>query len=209
MRPLTDDLPKPLLPVGGEPLIVHLIRGLALAGIRDLVINHAHLGVRIVEALGSGNQLGVSIRYSHESEGGLETGGGIVQALPLIDSDPFLVVNGDIWTDFPFSSLPGRLEGDLAHLVLVNNPPHHPNGDFTLRDGRVGIGHKGRLTFSGIGLYARALFANRQPGKFPLAPMLRAAIDEGRIRGEHYRGQWYDVGTPDRLAELDSRFQGS
>lgn len=204
MRPLTDHLPKPLLRVGGDPLIVHLIRRLAAAGIRDLVINHAHLGERIVEALGSGERFGVRIRYSHEAEGGLETGGGIFHALPLISTDPFLVVNGDIWTDYPFDRLPPALGEDLAHLVLVDNPPHHPDGDFVLEDARVRARGDGRLTFSGVGLYARAVFAGCRPGKFPLAPLLRAAMERDRVRGEHYRGHWWDVGTSQRLEALDA-----
>jgi MurNAc alpha-1-phosphate uridylyltransferase len=203
MRPLTDRIPKPLLPVGGRPLIVHLIHQLRDAGIDDLVINHAHLGERIVEALGSGERLGVRIRYSHEAEGGLETGGGIFRALPLITTDPFLVVNGDIWTDYPFAQLPESLEQDLAHLVLVGNPPHHPGGDFVLERDRVRAEGAGRLTFSGVGLYARALFSGCQPGKFPLAPLLRAAMARDRVRGEQYRGRWLDIGTPERLSELD------
>ncbi|MEK7840833.1 MAG: N-acetylmuramate alpha-1-phosphate uridylyltransferase MurU, partial [Pseudomonadota bacterium] len=187
MRPLTDHLPKPLLKVGGDPLIVHLIRRLAAAGIRDLVINHAHLGERIFEALRSGERFGVRIRYSHEAEGGLETGGGIFHALPLITTDPFLVVNGDIWTDYPFDRLPPDLGEDLAHLVLVDNPPHHPDGDFVLDGARVRAQGDGRSTFSGIGLYARAIFSGCRPGKFPLAPLLRAAMEQDRVGGELYR----------------------
>lgn len=203
MRPLTDALPKPLLPVGGKPLILHLIRQLQAAGIRDLVVNHAHLGERIVEVLGQGEAFGVRIRYSHEADGGLETGGGIFRALPLIATDPFLVVNGDIWTDYPFDRLPASLGHDLAHLVLVDNPPHHPDGDFALSGDRVRADGADKLTFSGIGLYARALFDDCQPGKFPLAPLLRSAMTAGRVRGEHYRGRWHDIGTPGRLRELD------
>jgi len=208
MRPLTDALPKPLLPVGGKPLITHLIRQLQAAGIRDLVINHAHLGERIVEALGLGEAFGVRIRYSHEADGGLETGGGIFQALPLITTDPFLVVNGDIWTDYPFECLPASLGQDLAHLVLVDNPPHHPDGDFVLNGDRVRADGEGKLTFSGIGLYARALFDGCRPGKFPLAPLLRSAMVADRVRGEHYRGRWQDIGTPERLSEMDRSLSG-
>ncbi|OGI40045.1 MAG: mannose-1-phosphate guanylyltransferase [Candidatus Muproteobacteria bacterium RBG_16_62_13] len=203
MRPLTDHLPKPLLPVGGHPLILHLVRQLQAAGIRELVINHAHLGERIVGALGSGELFGVRIRYSHEAGGGLETGGGIFHALSLITTDPFLVVNGDIWTDYPFARLPAFLGQDLAHLVLVDNPPHHPDGDFVLGGDRVRADGEGKLTFSGIGLYARALFDDCRPGKFPLAPLLRSAMAAGRVHGEHYRGRWRDIGTPERLDELD------
>mgnify|MGYP001618144629 CR=1 FL=1 len=204
MRPLTDHLPKPLLKVGGDPLIVHLIRRLAAAGIRDLVINHAHLGERIFEALRSGERFGVRIRYSHEAGGGLETGGGIFHALSLITTDPFLVVNGDIWTDYPFDRLPPDLREDLAHLVLVDNPPHHPDGDFVLDGARVRAQGDGRSTFSGIGLYARAIFSGCRPGKFPLAPLLRAAMEQDRVGGELYRGHWRDVGTTQRLEALDA-----
>lgn len=202
MRPLSDVTPKPLLAVGGKPLIVHLIEGLARTGHRHLVINHSHLGQQIVEGLGDGRRFGVSIDYSSEESGGLETGGGIYKALPLINSDPFLVVNGDIWTDYRFDSLPRRLQG-LAHLVLVDNPAHHPEGDFVLRDGRVSARDGARLTFSGIGLYARGLFDGCQSGKFPLAPLLRGAMEQGQVSGEHYRGRWFDIGTPARLAEID------
>jgi MurNAc alpha-1-phosphate uridylyltransferase len=202
MRPLTDTVPKPLLEVGGKPLIVHLLERLAAAGFRDLVINHSHLGEQIVDRLGDGAAYGVRLVYSHEKGGGLETGGGIFQALALLDSDPFLVVNGDIWTDYPFGRLPTRLAG-LAHLVLVDNPPEHPQGDFALRDGRVMAEGEPRLTFSGIGVYARALFAGCRPGKFPLAPLLRRAMEHAEVSGEHYRGTWRDIGTPQRLLELD------
>jgi MurNAc alpha-1-phosphate uridylyltransferase len=202
MRPLSDAIPKPLLAVGGKPLIVHLIEGLERAGIRQLVVNHSHLGSQIEDHLGDGSRYGVTIRYSHEPGGGLETGGGIFKAMPLIETDPFLVVNGDIWTDFPFERLPSRLEG-LAHLVLVANPGHHPGGDFVLAGDRVRSVGGPRLTFAGIGVYARALFAGCQAGKFPLVPLLRTAMDRGLVTGEHYRGQWRDIGTPERLGELD------
>jgi MurNAc alpha-1-phosphate uridylyltransferase len=202
MRPLTDEVPKPLLPVAGRPLIVHLIESLARAGVTEVVVNYAHLGDRLVDALGDGAQFGVAIRYSEEAQGGLETGGGIFKALPLISTDPFLVVNGDIWTDFPFDRLPAHLDG-LVHLVLVDNPAHHPQGDFALTGRQVYAHGESRLTFSGIGLYAHALFAQCRPGKFPLAPLLRAAMEQNAVTGEHYRGRWVDVGTPERLAALD------
>ena len=202
MRPLSDATPKPLLTAGGKPLIVHLIEGLARAGLREIAINHSHLGERIEQALGDGAHLGVRIAYSHEAGGGLETGGGIFKALPLIHSDPFLAVNGDIWTDYPFEKLPARLSG-LAHLVLVDNPAHHPLGDFTLADGDVRAEGAERLTFSGIGVYARALFSDCTGGKFPLAPLLRRAMAQRAVSGEHYRGCWVDVGTPARLQALD------
>ena len=202
MRPLSDTVPKPLLPAGGKPLIVHLIESLARSGLREIVVNHSHLGEQIVDYLGAGDRYGVRLTYSHEEDGGLETGGGIFKALPSIDTDPFVVVNGDIWTDYPFDRLPLRLDG-LAHLVLVSNPPQHPQGDFFLQNGKISAEGVPRLTFSGIGVYARALFAECRPGKFPLAPLLRAAIAQGSVSGEHYTGRWRDVGTPERLKELD------
>jgi MurNAc alpha-1-phosphate uridylyltransferase len=202
MRPLTDYTPKPLLRAGGKALIEHLIEALATAGFRDLVINHAHLGAQIEAHLGSGAGYGVSIAWSREPEGALETGGGIFQALPLLDGDCFLVVNGDIWTDYPFARLARRPEG-LAHLVLVDNPGHHSGGDFTLTGGRVQVSGSPRLTFSGIGIYHRDLFGGCTPGRFPLAPLLRAAMDRGEVSGEHYTGRWYDIGTTERLAALD------
>lgn len=204
MRPLTDHTPKPLLRAGGKPLIVHHIERLAAAGLRDIVINHAHLGERIEAALGDGADLGVRIRYSPEGKA-LETGGGIFRALPLLGPDPFLVVNGDVWTDVDFFALT-IAPGDLAHLVLVDNPPHHPQGDFTLCERRVlagGIDGLPRLTFSGIGLYHPELFAGCAPGAFPLAPLLRSAMARGLVSGTHHRGAWIDIGTPERLAELD------
>ena len=207
MRPLSDTIPKPLLEAGGKPLLVHLIEGLARRGFRDLVINHSHLGEKISAYVGDGHRYGVRVAYSHEEGGGLETGGGIFKALPLIDTDPFVVINGDIWTDYPFDRLPARLEG-LAHLVLVDNPPQHPLGDFALRDGKVITDGTPRLTFSGIGVYARALFAECSPGKFPLAPLLRQAMTGGRVSGEHYAGRWRDVGTPERLVDLERELRG-
>ncbi|MEX2162872.1 MAG: nucleotidyltransferase family protein [Sulfuricaulis sp.] len=208
MRPMSDTVPKPLLPVGGKPLIVHLVERLAEAGFRELVINHSHLGEKFPATLGDGRRYGVHIAYSHEAGGGLETGGGIFKALPLIDTDPFVVVNGDIWTDFPFTRLPSKLDG-LAHLVLVNNPDHHPQGDFSLQHGRLLAAGESRLTFSGIGVYTHALFADCHPGKFPLAPLLFAAMAQGRVSGEHYTGRWCDVGTPQRLAALNQELRDS
>lgn len=202
MRPLTDVTPKPLLVAGDRPLIAHLISRLVQAGYRGIVINHSHLGQQIEDVLQDGRRYGARIVYSREPEERLETGGGIFRALPMIDTDPFLVVNGDIWTDFPFERLPRALSG-LAHLVLVDNPAHHPAGDFVLAGRRVVTEGGPRLTFSGIGVYARALFADCRPGRFPLAPILRAAMARGLVSGEHYRGRWLDVGTPARLADLD------
>jgi len=203
MRPLTDHTPKPLLNVGGKPLIAHLIESLARAGFQDLVINHAHLGNQIEAALGDGARFGVRIVWSREPDGALETGGGICQALPLLGPGPFLVVNGDIWTDYPFAHLQRDFPG-LAHLVLVDNPPHHAHGDFALEGGYVHPEGVPRLTFSGIGLYRAALFHDSPPGKFPLAPLLRSAMARDAVTGEHYQGKWRDIGTPERLVALDA-----
>lgn len=201
MRPLTDRLPKPLLPVAGKPLIVHHIERLAEAGIRQLVINHAHLGGLIEAELGDGSAWGVEIRYSPE-ETALETGGGIFRALPLLGESPFLVVNGDIWCDVDFNRL--RLApGMLAHLLMVANPTHHPQGDFVLQGERLVEGGGERLTFSGIGVYHPRLFAVCRPGAFPLAPLLRAAMGEGKVSGIRHGGHWVDVGTPERLRDLE------
>jgi len=201
MRPLTDLTPKPLLEVCGKPLIVHHIERLAAAGCREIVINHAHLGTQIEDALGDGSLWGLSIRYSAEGTA-LETGGGIYKALPLLAPEPFLVLNGDIWADLDLSRL--RLaDGLLAHLVLVDNPPHHPNGDFALRNGQVLNQGEARYTFSGIAVYHPDLFRNCPPGAFPLAPLLRRATPRGLVSGEHHSGSWFDIGTPERLRRLD------
>lgn len=203
MRPLTDHTPKPLLPVAGRALIDYHLEALARAGLREVVINHAHLGVQIEAALGNGSRHGLRISYSAEPEGALETGGGILQALSKLGPDPFLVINGDIWTDYDYARLPQRLDG-LAHLVLVDNPPQHPDGDFHLHpDGRLRETGGTRLTFSGIGVYHPDLFTGCEPGRFPLAPLLRRAIAQGQVSGEHFTGRWVDVGTPERLRELD------
>lgn len=206
MRPLTDSLPKPLLPVAGKPLIVHHIERLAHSGIRQLVINHAHLGNMIEEYLGDGSAWGVEIQYSAEKKA-LETGGGILRALPLLGEAPFMVVNGDIWCDIDFGSL-HLTDQMLAHLVLVSNPPHHPEGDFVLREGLVQVDQGPRLTFSGIGVYHPRLFAECTAGAFPLAPLLKAAMAQHQVSGEHYQGRWIDVGTPQRLAALESQLGG-
>lgn len=202
MRPLTDRTPKPLLEVGGKPLILHLIEALRAQGYTELVINYAYLGEQIEQTLGDGRRLGVTIEYSPEPVDALETGGGIHHALPLLDSGPFLVVNGDIWTDFPFHELK-RKAVRLAHLVLVSNPGHHPAGDFRLSDGMVCPSGEPRLTYSGIGIFRSALFTGCEPGRFTLAPLLREAAASGGVSGEHFRGRWLDVGTPQRLGELE------
>jgi len=202
MRPLTDDTPKPLLRIGGQTLIEHHIHALAQAGFTELVINHAHLGEQIVAALGDGNAYGVEIRYSAETPPALETGGGIFNALPLLGDDPFLVLNADIWTDFPLTELPRQIEG-LAHLVLVDNPEHHPEGDFSLSAGQVSQRGPAMLTFGGIGVYSPELFSACTAGAFPLAPLLRQAMDENRVSGEHYQGSWFDIGTAERLEAVN------
>ncbi|MBK1732997.1 N-acetylmuramate alpha-1-phosphate uridylyltransferase MurU [Thiococcus pfennigii] len=201
MRPLTDHTPKPLLVAGGKALIEHQIERLAAAGFEDLVINHAHLGEQIEALVGDGARWGIRVRYSRE-ERALETGGGIFQALPLVGPEPFLVVNGDIWTDLAFAGL-RTLAPRLAHLVLVANPSHHPRGDFVLRDGQVVDDDGPRLTFSGIGVYHPDLFAGCRPGAFPLAPLLRQAMARGQVSGERLAGRWFDIGTPERLQALD------
>ena len=205
MRPLTDHTPKPLLPVAGKPLIVWHIERLARAGFVRVVINHAHLGQQIEAALGDGSTWGVDIHYSAEGEGqALETGGGIFNALPLLGDTAFVVVNGDVWCDIDPAGLQ-LAEGDLAQLVLVDNPSHNPGGDFSLHDGRVSDDGSQRLTFSGIGLYHPALFAGCTAGAFPLAPLLRDAMRANRVGGLHHVGEWVDVGTPERLAGLSQR----
>jgi len=201
MRPFTDLTPKPLLSVGGRRLIEYHLLALARIGVSEIVINHAHLGQQIEATLGDGRRYGVDILYSPEGEQGLETGGGIYKALPLLGAEPFIVINGDIWTDYPFAELPAEPDG-LAHLVLVDTPPFKDDGDFVL-DGKWVVGESGtRLTFSGIGVYRPALFDGCSPGRFPLAPILRRQIAAGRVSGEHYRGRWVDVGTPERLQDL-------
>jgi MurNAc alpha-1-phosphate uridylyltransferase len=204
MRPLSESVPKCLLEVRGKSLIAWLLEALAHAGVSDIVINHAHLGHLIEAALGDGRRFGVAIRYSPEAEA-LETAGGIAQALPLLGKAPFLAVNSDVFCDFDFSGLVTRAPDEqLAHLVLVANPPHHPLGDFALRGSQVSDAGDPKCTFSGIGLYKPALFASVIPGsKGQLAPLLRAAMGRGLVSGEMHRGEWHDVGTPQRLAELN------
>lgn len=204
MRPLTDRMPKPLLEVGGKPLIQYHVERLAAAGITDLIINHARFGDQIEARLGTGHDFGVSIHYSAEGDKPLETGGGIRNALALLNSDPFLVVNADVYTEFPFASL-AMPDDSLAHLVLVDNPGHNRDGDFCLINGRVSDqpGTAARRTYSGIGLYRSALFADQPATAFPLAPLLRQAAAAGQVSGQYYAGPWVDVGTPERLRDLD------
>ena len=202
LRPLTDATPKPLLLVQGKPLIAWHLEALARAGVREVVINLSWLGGQISAALGDGSSWGLSIVYSDEGPVALETGGGIHHALPLLGEQPFLLVNGDTFTDFDFAQL--RLgSAELARLVLVPNPSHHPGGDFALRDGQVSEQGEPRYTYAGIGLYHPELFAACSPGRFPLLPLLRRAIAAGRLRGDLSSGAWADVGTASRLAELN------
>ncbi|MCF7971134.1 MAG: nucleotidyltransferase family protein [Methylococcaceae bacterium] len=204
MRPLTDRTPKPLLKAAGKPLVEYTIESLVKAGITDIVINLAHLGKQLKTYLGDGSQYQAHIQYSDEGEIGLETAGGIKNALPLLGSAPFIVVNGDIYCDYPWHNLVNK-PLDLAHLILVNNPSHHPKGDFALRSGSI-LTPEGeeKFTFSGIGLYHPDLFAELEPGKSALAPLLKKAMQNQRISGEHYAGFWMDIGTPERLKDLSN-----
>lgn len=203
MRPLTLHTPKPLVRAGNVPLIEYHLHALHDAGFRDVVINHAWLGQQIEDHLGDGERFGLRIAYSPEGEP-LETGGGILRALPLLSDQPFVVVSGDVWTDYDFSALRVPLAG-LAHLVMVDNPAHHPDGDFSLVDGQVReSGDAGtRLTYSGISILHPQLFAGCQAGAFKLAPLLRDAMAQGQVTGEHFTGRWVDVGTHERLAQVE------
>lgn len=207
MRPLTDGRPKPMLPVAGKPLIEYHLERLSAAGVREFVINLGWHGGQIRDALGDGSRWGVGIAYSEEGWPALESGGGIFHALPLLGAAPFLVVNGDVYADYPWRRLVERARAlprtDLAHLVLVPNPAHNPKGDFVLRDGRVANGEGSRLTFSGLSVHRPEFFEGCAPGHFPLLPLWRRAADAGRLAGELYEGIWSDVGTPGRLAELE------
>ena len=208
MRPLTDHTPKPLLEVGGKALIEYHLTALQKAGVREVIINHAWHGEQIETRLGNGERYGLQIQYSAEVPVALETAGGIIQALSRLGTNPFIVVNGDIWCDFPLQQLPQQLDG-LAHLVMVNNPPHNPQGDFCLTDGRLQAEGHSKLTYSGIGVYHPQLFAGLEPGIRPLAPLLKAAMAKGLVSGEHYGGHWLDIGTPERLHELDTELRTS
>ena len=211
MRPLTDNLPKPLLKVGGKMLIEYHLEKLKAAHITDVVINHAWLGDKIEQALADGSRYGLNITYSAEREA-LETAGGIINALPLLrtaddEADTFLVINGDVFCDYDIKNLSGAIPG-LAHLVLVNNPPHHREGDFVLEtSGLISYNGEAKKTFSGIGVYHPDLFKDCQPGKLALAPVLRKAMQQQQVSGELYQGIWHDVGTPERLNELDMHLQ--
>jgi MurNAc alpha-1-phosphate uridylyltransferase len=209
MRPLTNDLPKPLLPAGGQPLIDYHVQSLARAGIREIVVNLSWHGDKLRRYLGDGGRYGVSFAFSEEGPEPLETGGGIHHALHLLGTGEFWVVNGDIATDFQFH--PRALaKGTLAHLVLVANPPHNPRGDFLLTGGRIASGAPsgpGALTFAGISIIDPQLFAGSSPGRFPLAPLLRTAAGLGAASGEVHPGRWTDVGTPERLKALDAELR--
>lgn len=206
MRPLTDNLPKPLLKVGGKPLIVWHIERLVAAGVTDLVINHAYLGQKIEDALGNGSQWGCHIEYSAEGTA-LETAGGIAHALPLLGDSPFLVVNGDVFCEIDFLHLTHALnKPNLAHLVMVNNPPQHTKGDFTLQGHQLKSEGAEKLTFSGVGVYSPILFKQVVSGSAAkLAPLLKQAMANSLITGEHFQGVWHDIGTPERLYQLDAQ----
>jgi MurNAc alpha-1-phosphate uridylyltransferase len=202
MRPLTDHTPKPLLVVGGKPLIVWHLEALARAGVRDVIINLSWLGPQIRTALGDGRSFGLSIQYSEEGSPPLETGGGIFQALPLLGPGPFLVVNGDTFSDIDLRALQLSAAAD-ARLVLVPNPPQHPRGDFDLDGERIMDREPRPLTYSGIGIFSAALFAGCTAGRFALLPLLQRASAAGRLQGQRHDGLWRDLGTPERLAALD------
>ncbi|MEH6515072.1 MAG: nucleotidyltransferase family protein [Halioglobus sp.] len=212
MLPLTEHTPKPLLTVAGIPLIEHHIRRLAAAGVTQIVINVAHLGQQIITYCQGGERWGVTLNFSHEKEP-LETAGGIVKALPLLGQEPFLLVNGDIWTDYPFERLVAQAltVEDEAKLILVANPAQHPQGDFSLADTKVQKLAEGEIgfTYAGIGLFHPKLFADTAPGREPLLPLLLAAIERQTLTGEFYSGEWEDVGTPERLASLNERHSSS
>lgn len=206
MRPLTDTTPKPLLPVAGKPLIGYHLEALAKAGIHDVVVNLSWLGEKLRAGLGDGSAYGVRISYTDEGPVPLETGGGIFNALSLLGPDPFLVVNGDTWTDIDFREIELDAEA-LARLVLVPNPPHHPRGDFGLEGQSVIERETDRFTYSGVGLYRPEFFEGCTAGRFPLLPLLRRAIAADRLRGQVHRGEWLDIGSPDRLTALDLRLR--
>lgn len=211
MRPLTDHTPKPMLKVAGKPLIEHQIRRLVKAGITDIVINHAYLGEQIEAYLKDGADFGCAIQYSAE-ETPLETGGGIFKALPLLADEktpaPFLLVNGDVWCEFDYGLLSDLNISGLAHLLMVPNPEFHPDGDFALNDGLITQGENQRYTFSGISILHPGLFKGCEAGVFKLAPLLKAAMDNGEVTGQLYDGPWIDVGTPQRLQDVDDLLMG-
>ena len=226
MRPLTDATPKPLLVVGGKPLIAWHLEKLAALGVREVVVNTSWLAEQFPRTLGDGAQWGLRLHYAFEGGTPLETGGGMHNALPLLVDDggsdaPFIAINGDIWTDYDLARLPHAPPG-VAHLVMVDNPSQHPDGDFALRaDGSIASGGTAKLTFAGIGVYRPSLFADwravigaaagagAEPPRFKLAPLLRAAMAGDAVTGEHHQGRWTDVGTPQRLAQLDAELKAT
>lgn len=212
MAPLTDTCPKPLIPLCGKPLIIHHLEKLAAAGITDIVINHAWLGEQLEQTLGNGSSWGIRIQYSPENEA-LETGGGVYQALPLLGEDAFLLINGDVWTNWDYSEVMNTSlqEGELGHLWLIDNPAHNPQGDFCLGEGKVldtALLNETALTFSGISLLSPQLWAECTSGAYPLAPMLRSAMLQQQITGSKLNADWVDVGTPQRLSDLEQRLCG-
>lgn len=204
MRPLTDHTPKPMLEINGKPLIRYHLENLVRSGVSEIVINHGWQGEQIEEYLGDGARFHATIQYSAEGENPLETGGGIFRVLPLL-GDPFIVLNADIWTDYPFQQLPDDPRG-VAHLVLVINPAHHPDGDFACKNGALFNQGATKFTYSGIGVYRPALFQGQAGGVFPLTPLIRRATESGLVSGEIYTGEWLDIGTPARLQDLKQRF---
>ncbi len=208
LRPLTDRLPKPLIEVGGTALIIRHLEALAQAGIDDVVINLAWLGEKIRQALGDGAAFGVSIRYSEEPPGALETAGGIIRALPLLGEQPFVMISGDVLCDFPLQRLRDHPLSGLGHLIMVDSPAHHPGGDFSI-DGEGRLKSGGGLTFSGLAVLDPALFNGLAPGRRALRPVFEAALSRGSLTGEHYRGQWSDVGTPERLRAAETLIKAS
>lgn len=207
LRPLTDSVPKPLIEAGDKPLVAWHLERLAAAGITNVVINLAHLGEKIEATLGDGSAFGVHIHYSREPDGALETGGGIRQALPLLGDEPFLLLNGDVWTDLDLRRLPRRIPG-RAHLVLVPNPPGKPRGDFALQDNKVRNDVNAGLTYAGIAVLRPELVAGHPPGRFSLAPLLRCAAEAGEVTGQRFDGAWFDVGVPQRLEALREHLAG-
>lgn len=201
LRPLTDEVPKPLIEVGGTPLIEHHLLSLANAGFREIVVNLSHLGDQIEARLGDGRRFGLDIAYSREPKGALETGGGIVQALEHLGTSPFAVINGDIYTDYVYARL-RAVKCDFAHLVLVPNPDHNPRGDFALEGARIRNQGQETGTFSGIAVYHPRLFIGCEPGRYSVVPILRAAVDDRIVTGEWHRGLWSDVGTTERLEAI-------
>ncbi len=203
MRPLTDTVPKPLLTVHGKPLIVHQIEALAKAGITDLVVNTGAMGKQISDYLGKGDRFDVHIQYSHEGDNPLETAGGIIKALQYLGDGPFIVTNADVYTDFDYANLPELIEMD-AHIILVCNPSHNYDGDFALEQGKIVNRGEVKYTYSGIGVYSSKLFQNCPSGPYPLAPLLRQSAQAGHLSGELYEGMWTDVGTVERLRDINN-----